>query len=125
MKYRVIAVLGASALLLTACGGSRIPKNQKLKKNMEKKDYAVKITEDDSLGSIVTAKKGSDFLYVYRLKTAQDTSNFYEMFKTGSTQYDVLYQFQDDTKLGNVVICATDTAFADSGIVIAEEDQNT
>ena len=125
MKYRIIAVLGATALLLTGCGGTRIPKNEKLKKIMEKKEYAVKITEDESLGSIITAKKGNDFLYVYRLNTAQDTANFYTMFETGNTQYDLLYQFQDDSKVGNVVICATDTAFSDSGIVIAEEDQHS
>ena len=45
------------------------------------------------------------------------------MFETGSTEYDRLYQFQDDSRLGNVVICATETAFADSGIIITEEDQ--
>ena len=43
------------------------------------------------------------------------------MFESGSTQYDRLYQFQDDSKLGNVVICATETAFADSGIKIEEK----
>ena len=70
-----------------------------------------------------TAKKDSDFLYVYRLNTAQDTADFYGMFENGSTEYDRLYQFQDDSRLGNVVICATETAFTDSGIIITEEDQ--
>ena len=121
MKKRTAAVLGACALLLTACGGTKIPKNEKMQKKMESKDYTVKITDDESLGSVFTAKKDDDFLYVYRLKSAQDTKAFYEMFESGSTQYDRLYQFQDDNKLGNVVICATETAFADSGIEIEEK----
>ena len=121
MKKRTAAVLGACALLLTACGGTKIPKNEKMQKKMESKDYTVKITDDESLGSVFTAKKDDDFLYVYRLKSAQDTKSFYEMFESGSTQYDRLYQFQDDSKLGNVVICATETAFADSGIKIEEK----
>lgn len=124
MKHlKTAAVLAAGTLLLTGCGGSKIPKNEKLQKKMEDKSYTVKITEDESLGSIFTAKKDSEFLYVYRLNTAQDTADFYEMFETGSTEYDRLYQFQDDSRLGNVVICATETAFNDSGIVITEEDQ--
>ena len=124
MKHlKTAAALAVCTLLLTGCGGSKIPKNEKLKKNMEARDYTVNLTDDGSLGSIFTAKKGSDFIYVYRLNTAQDTANFYNMFENGSTQYDRLYQFQDDSRLGNVVICATETAFTDSGIVITEEDQ--
>ena len=123
MKKRLAAVLGACTLLLTACGGSKIPKNEKLQKDMEAKAYTVKITEDESLGSILTANKDNDFLYLYRLNAAEDTENFYDMFANGNTQYDRLYQFQDDSRLGNVVICATETAFADSGIIIAEGDQ--
>lgn len=123
MKRKALCAALGSMMLLTGCGGSKIPKNEKLQKNMEAKSYTVKITEDESLGSIFTAKKDSDFLYVYRLNTAQDTADFYGMFENGSTEYDRLYQFQDDSRLGNVVICATETAFADSGIIITEEDQ--
>ena len=123
MKRKAQCAALGSMMLLTGCGGSKIPKNEKLKKKMEEKSYTVKITEDGSLGSIFTAKKDSDFLYVYRLNTAQDTADFYGMFENGSTEYDRLYQFQDDSRLGNVVICATETAFADSGIIITEEDQ--
>jgi len=123
MKKRLAAALGACTLLLTACGGTKIPKNEKLKKNMEKKSYTVKITEDDSLGSILTAKKDDAFLYIYRFNKAEDTATFYDMYASSGIQYDRLYQFQDDSKVGNVVICASESAFADSGIVIAEEDQ--
>lgn len=126
MKKRMsalTALLGASALLLTACGGTKIPSNKKLKKALESKSYTVNITEDEDLGSIVTAQKGSDFLYVYRLKTTQDCADFYDLFENGSMQYDTLLQFQDDSKLGNVVLCGTDTALADSGIVLAEESE--
>lgn len=124
MKHlKIAAVLGFSALLLTGCGGSKIPKNEKLQTRMEKKEYTVKITEDESLGSILTAKKDSDYLYLYRLKTAEDTASFYDMFASGTAAYDVLYEFQDDSRFGNVVICATQTAFSDSGIYIAEEDR--
>ena len=52
---------------------------------------------------------------------AEDTETFYSMFESGTTSYDVLYQFQNDSRLGNVVICGTQTAFDDSGIVIKEE----
>lgn len=119
-KYVSAALIGACAMLLTACG-SKIPKDKKIRQIMEDKDYAVTITEDESLGSIVTAKKGSEFLYVYRLNSADDTETFYSMFESGTTSYDVLYRFQNDSKLGNVVICGTQTAFDDSGIVIKEE----
>lgn len=123
MKKRLAAAIGACTLLLTACGGTKIPKNEKLQKNMEKKSYTVKITEDDSLGSILTATKDDAFLYIYRLKKAEDTASFYEMYESSGIPYDRLYQFQDDSRIGNVVICATEAAFADSGIVIGEEDQ--
>ena len=126
MKKRLpvlAALLGASTLLLTACGGTKIPSNKKLKKALEGKSYTVQITEDEDLGSIVTAQKGSDYLYLYRLKTAQDCADFYDLFESGSTQYDKLLQFQDDSKLGNVVLCGTDAAIADSGIVLAEESE--
>ncbi|MBP0967121.1 MAG: hypothetical protein J5722_05780, partial [Oscillospiraceae bacterium] len=102
MKKRTAAVLGACAVLLTACGGTKIPTNEKLKKNMEKKSYTVKITEDDSLGSILTAKKDDAFLYIYRFNKAEDTATFYDMYASSGIQYDRLYQFQDDSKVGNV-----------------------
>ena len=50
MKKRMsalTALLGASALLLTACGGTKIPSNKKLKKALESKSYTVNITEED------------------------------------------------------------------------------
>ncbi|MCR4761694.1 MAG: hypothetical protein K5705_15725 [Oscillospiraceae bacterium] len=126
MKKRLPALavlLGASALLLTACGGTKIPSNKKLKKTLEGKSYTVQITEDEDLGSIVTAQKDTDYLYLYRLKSAQDCADFYDLFESGSTKYDKLVQFQDDSKLGNVVLCGTDTAIADSGIVLAEKSE--
>lgn len=90
--------------------------------NLENGGYTVVVATDTDgkKGMYITATKGSEYIYFYRLDNAEDCLYFYDILETDHEDYNSLVKIENDVKFGNIVYCGTENAVNTAGINVVK-----
>ncbi|MCQ2406905.1 MAG: hypothetical protein MJ065_00015 [Oscillospiraceae bacterium] len=131
MKYRILPVICAAALLLTGCGSASsaaahsatiIPASGTIQMNLQSAGYKVSLADTESV-SLLTATNGKeppDFEGVLVMRADSSEAITQQQSKKAENEGSIIFVRTNDPEYGNIFITGTQKALQDAGITIGD-----